>query len=363
MAPYSDRRTTTARPGIGRRSVLAAVGASLAAPTIFVRRATAAQQVVVRTPGGAYDDIRREVIYEPFEKRTGIKVVPVAATTAKLLAMFRSGNVELDVVDTGDDPLVQLNKVGALLALPYDKFQFSDPSQIDPAFRKGFMVGNFSYASVLGYSSKTFPSGKEPRSWADFWDVKAFPGSRMLADMAAGSPNLEFALIADGVPMDKLYPLDIDRAFKALSRIKPAIKKFWDTGALSAQMLADGEVDLGSVWHTRIANVMGPDKPLAIQWNQHMVQLQAYSIFKNARNLDSALKYVDFCLMPDIQARFCERWNAGPTNAKAFASMPKEMLTRIPGSPELAGKGFALDAEWWAANRQAVSNKWSSWVL
>ena len=32
----------------------------------------------------------------------------------------------------------------------------------------------------------------------------------MLEDVAAGTPNLEFALIADGVPMDKVYPIDID---------------------------------------------------------------------------------------------------------------------------------------------------------
>ena len=65
----------------------------------------------------------------------------------------------------------------------------------------------------------------------------------MLQDMAAGTPNLEFALIADGVPMDKVYPIDIDRAFKSLSRIKSAVPKFWDTGALSSQMLADKEAD------------------------------------------------------------------------------------------------------------------------
>ena len=41
-------------------------------------------------------------------------------------------------------------------------------------------------------------------------------------------------------------PIDIDRALKSLSRIRPAIRKFWDTGALSAQMLSNKEVVLGS---------------------------------------------------------------------------------------------------------------------
>ncbi|WP_315928159.1 polyamine ABC transporter substrate-binding protein [Mesorhizobium sp. SP-1A] len=356
----SSKSKTTS---LDRRRFLTAAGATLAAPYLFIPRALAAQQVIVRTPGGAYDDIRREVIYDPFEKQTGIKVVPVAATTAKLLAMFKSGNVELDVIDTGDDPLVQLHKLGALLDIPYNEFKFTDPADLKPEFKRDYLVGNFIYASVLGYSMKAFAASSEPKSWQDFWDLEKFPGDRMLADIASGAANLEFALIADGVPMDKLYPLDIDRGFASMSRVRPAIKKFWDTGALSTQMLADGEVDLGSVWHTRIANIIQEGAPLAIQWNQHMMLVQAYSIFKDARNRDAAVKFVDFCVSPDVQAEFCKRWNAGPVNRKAFDKLPKEMLARVPGSPELADKGFVLDAEWWADNRQAVSQKWSTWIL
>ncbi|MBZ8131846.1 ABC transporter substrate-binding protein [Afifella sp. IM 167] len=349
--------------GVSRRVFLTGATAALATPYFFTRRAAAAEQVVVRTPGGAYDEIRREVIYGPFEEQTGIRVVPVAATAAKLLAMFKSGHVELDVIDTGDDPLIQLNNLGALRDIPYDEFQFTDPADITPAFKRDYLVGNFIYASVLGYNTDKFASGSEPKSWGDFWNIDNFPGARMLADMATGSPNLEFALIADGVPMDELYPLDIDRAFKSMSKVRPGIKKFWDTGALSAQLLSDGEIDLGSIWHTRISQVIEAGAPLAIQWNQHMMQVQAYSIFKDAQNQEAAVKFVDFCVQPDIQAEFCRRWNAGPVNSKAFDKMPADLLKGIPGSPDLADKGFVLDAEWWAENRPLVSQKWSTWIL
>ena len=104
---------------------------------------------------------------------------------------------------------------------------------------------------MLGFNTKAYAVGKEPKSWAEFWDTKAFPGPRTLADMASGAPNLEIALIADGVPMDKVYPIDIDRAFKSLSRIKASVPKFWDTGALAAQMLADKEAAMGVIWSTR----------------------------------------------------------------------------------------------------------------
>lgn len=79
----------------------------------------------------------------------------------------------------------------------------------------------------MGFNTTDYPVGKEPKSWAEFWDIKALPGARTMADMASGAPNLELALISDGVPMDKVYPIDIDRAFRSMSRIKPAVTKFW----------------------------------------------------------------------------------------------------------------------------------------
>ena len=41
------------------------------------------------------------------------------------------------------------------------------------------------------------------------------------------SRTIPAALVADGVPKDKLYPLDLDRAFKKLDEIKPHIKVWW----------------------------------------------------------------------------------------------------------------------------------------
>src|SRR4051812_36886830 len=107
--------TGTRNNNPSRRTALAAIaGASVAAPCLWTRSASAAQQLVVRTPGGAFDEVKRETVYEPFRKATGIEVVPVAATVAKLLAMFRSGQMEIDLIDTGDDTLLQLDMAGAL---------------------------------------------------------------------------------------------------------------------------------------------------------------------------------------------------------------------------------------------------------
>jgi len=225
------------------------------------------------------------------------------------------------------------------------------------------MVGDIYFSSVLGYNTQSFPTGKQPRSWAEFWDLKKFAGSRMLADLASGNIDLEFALLADGVAKDKLYPLDIERGFKSLDRVRPAIRKFWDTGALSAQMLADKEVVLGSIWNGRLQAVADKGAPLAIEWNEASLQSQYWGVLKGAKNTESAQRFIDFACQPELQANLARLIPYGPTNRQAFKSIPADVAARLPSSPEHKAKAFLQNGKWWADNRAKVSERWSQWLL
>jgi len=347
---------------ISRRSMLKLAGAAVVAPMIWVPNAEAAQErVVIRSPGGAYDDIRRKLIYDPFTEQTGIRVIPVATTTGKLEAMLKSGNIEIDIIDNDDSVLLQWED--ELAPLDYASFKFTDPADILPEYKHENYVGNFVYADVMGYNKEKWNKDNVPKTWADFWDYKKFPSTRALADIDTGGPNIEFALLADGVPVDKLYPLDLPRAFKSLSRIRPAIAKFWSSGALSVQMLSTREADLSSVWSTRILKGIENGAPLAINWNQHSVHVQAYSILKKAKNLENAQKLVDFCLSKDVQSKFSSLWNSGPVTKTAYEALTPELREKIPGGDRTREHGFLLDARWWAKNRSEVGKEWAKWAL
>ena len=346
-----------------RRKVLVAGAATLAMPYVSSRPARAAGQVVVRNPGGAYSDTQKQYIYDPFTKETGIEVVIVASTLTKMRAMVKSGNAELDVADAGFDGLTTLDRTGALAPIDYAGWKYANLKDVPEEYVTPRTVGFCLYATVLGYNKETFPDGKQPKSWTEFWDAAKFPGARMLADMASGSPNLEFALIADGVSMDKVFPIDIDRAFKSLSRIKPHIKKFWDTGALSAQMLADRDVVLGSIWNGRLQAIADKGAPVAIEWNQHMLALQGYGIFKDAKNIKEAQLLVDYAMQPKAQLGLPKELAYGPTNRKTFDMLPPDRVAMLPGSPEQMKRCFLQDAEWWDQNRAKVNSIWSKWIL
>ncbi len=74
--------------------------------------------------------------------------------------------------------------------------------------------------------------------------------------------------MAAGVPADKLYPLDIDKAFASYEGIKKAVVKWWDTGAVPVQLLTDREVAITTVWNGRMAALQAANVPAAICWNQ-----------------------------------------------------------------------------------------------
>ena len=111
-------------PNLFRRKLnTAAVLSTVVAPFVWTSNANAAQQVIVRTPGGSFDKVKNETIYEPFRKTTGIQVVPVAATNGKLLAMMKSGQNELDLIDTGDATLLELELNNYLMPIDYQAFK------------------------------------------------------------------------------------------------------------------------------------------------------------------------------------------------------------------------------------------------
>jgi putative spermidine/putrescine transport system substrate-binding protein len=356
----SNQHDMTRRTFVKAATSVAVVAA---APFVWTRRAGAAGKIVVRTIGGAYEEAVTKTMFEPFTKATGTEVVKVPATLGKLLAMFESGNIELDVVDAGELGMLSLSQKGALEKIDYKSWKLTNPEDLDAAARRPDMALNFYFSTVLGYNAQTFPTGKHPRSWAEFWDARKFPGPRMLADMASGAVDLEFALLADGVPKDKLYPIDMDRAFKVLDRVRPSIRKFWDTGALSAQMLADKEVVLGSIWNGRLQAVADKGAPLAIEWNEAMLQTQYWGVMKGARSAPEAHRFIEFACQPEIQSNFAKFIPYGPSNRQAFKTIPASVAVRLPSSPEHKAKAFVQNGQWWADNRAKVSERWSQWLL
>ena len=90
--------------------------------------------------------------------------------------------------------------------------------------------------------------------------------------------TLETALLADGVGPTKLYPLDVDRAFKKLDQIKPHVAVWWTGGAQTTQLLQSGEVDMIPTWNARAQTVIDAGGPVKIHWNQGLYSIEGWGI-------------------------------------------------------------------------------------
>lgn len=361
---------TFSRP-VSRRDWLKATAAGLAgfglAPTVFrPRLAEAAKhQIVVVSWGGSYQDSQREAFFKPFEQETGIKVIDTSQPdVAKLKAMVDSGNVEWDVVTTSLATVYQLQAQGEYLhPLDYNMIDPKVLKGVHASQRDKYGLGTIYWSMNISYRTDVYPKGKHPKSMPEFWDVNRFPGGRTLSKVGGLFMTLEQALLADGVPPDRIYPIDIDRAFRSLDRIKPHVVKWWSPGALPIQMLTDKEVNLAIAYSGRIQKIREEGVPVDLEWNHGTVSSDFWMIPRGTKNFEGAMKFVAFCMRPDRQAHLAKLIHYGPTNQDAFQFIPSERAALLPSVPHNMEKMVLVDNMWWARHRPEVIKRFDAWIL
>ena len=196
-------------PRISRRGVLAlgAAGSLLGTPAIIRPAGAQARTIYVNSYGGVWETAWRKAFFDPYTAQTGVQIKTVPGVSfAKLKAQVQTRNFEWDLVNLGDVEYGQAVLEGLLDKV--DKAA-AKTDQLPPHMVRDYGITSYSLGTNLVYRKDKFPNGG-PQSWADFWDVKKFPGPRCLFDRSFTC--LAFALLADGVPIDKLYPMDLDRA-------------------------------------------------------------------------------------------------------------------------------------------------------
>ncbi|PYM39204.1 MAG: hypothetical protein DME12_19570 [Candidatus Rokuibacteriota bacterium] len=364
MTPTGTLQTVSRRDFL--KTTAASLGGALA-PRVFVPHLAhaARHQIVVCSWGGSYQDSQREAFFKPFEKETGIRVVDTSQPdVAKMKAMVDSGNVEWDVVTTGLATVYQLQAQG-------DYFHPLDYNMIDPKALNGvhasqrdrYGLGTIYYSMNISFRTDVYPKGKHPRSMPEFWDVKKFPGGRTLANVSGLFMTLEHGLLADGVPFDKIYPIDIDRAFASLDRVKPQVVKWWSPGALPIQMLADKEVNLAIAYSGRIQKIREEGVSVDLEWNHGTISSDFWVIPRGTKNFEGAMKFVAFCMRPDRQAHLTRLIHYGPTNQDAFQFIPAERAALLPSAPQNFEKMLLADVKWWAQHRPEVIKRFDAWIL
>ncbi|WP_454812785.1 ABC transporter substrate-binding protein [Paenarthrobacter nitroguajacolicus] len=313
-------------------------------------------QVVIATYGGTTGDALQAAYFDDFTKETGIKVVQVPADPAKFVSMAREGKSDWDSINADGGQLGRWAKEGIIEKMASDVPR----SDLVTDASKDYAGGRFTFSFVIAYRKSAFPTA--PQNWADFWDTKKFPGKRGMAGSGYHWGAAEAALLADGVSEDKLYPLDLERAFRKLDEIKPSVTVYESMSAL-AQGLQSGSVDMALMSSGRAGGLITSDPDIEAQWNQNIAYpADGFPIAKGAPNPEGMNKLLTFMQDPKRQAVFAEKATYGPTMSKSFETLPPETAKLLPGSDEHRKLEAKVDPTLYADQEDDYVKRYSDWL-
>ena len=349
------------------KTTLTLTGLAFAAVTAVGLAATPAQaeDMVFVSWGGAYQASQHNAYVVPFAKETGINVIEeeYSGEVAKIKAMVDAGDVTWDVVDVDFNTAIAGCDEGIFEELDYARVG----QPVDKFVPNGALpcaVGTIVYSTVFAYDADVI-TGAGPTTIADLYDLQTWPGKRGLQKSAF--VNMEWALLADGVPMDEVYDMlsteeGIARAFAKLDTIKDQVV-WWEAGAQPPQLLSDGEVVMTSAWNGRIFDAAKNEgKNFVIVWDAQGFDFDYYAIPKGTPRLDAAYKFLAFASDPKIMATQSQYISYGPVHMDAIPNIPVEILKDLPTAPENSANVLYVDSYWWADNREDMEKRFAAWL-
>lgn len=348
-----------------------ALGAALATPAFAI-------DLTLVSWGGAYQKSQQLAYVEPY-----LKLHPdvhirwdesSAEAVAKLRAMAEAGNITWDVVDVVASDAIRLCDEGLAMEINPDTMLAPAPDGTPASKDFGDLlvsecfIPQIVYSTTFGYRTDKVPAGVAPPSKVcDVFDLKTYPGKRSLEKRPIN--NMEWALYCDGVAKDKIYdvlatPEGQDRALKKLGTIKDQVI-WWTAGADTPQLLADGEVFMGSTYNGRLYDlIVNQKQPVAILWDMQVFDLDGWIIPQGLSedHKKAALDFVYFATDTQRLADQAKYIAYGPARKSSAPLVPDNMKPWMPTDPKNAKNTLLYNYEFWADYRDDIDAKFQAWL-
>lgn len=341
-------------------AVVGIVMAALSSP----QSAIADETLSIVSWGGVVSGANRAAYWDPFTEETGIVIVDDTfnGELSRIRAQVESGSVLWDIAEP--------EFAEALLGCEEGLFEPLDDSLLPlddiPIAHVGeCAVTSLLASTVLAFDASVFPDGG-PTSWADFWDIKAFPGRRGLNFSV--TDTLVIALLADGVPPEEIYEVlgtseGQDRAFNKLDALRASIV-WWRSGTEQIQGLLSGEFSMASAWNGRIASAVATEgADLKMAWQAgHLATGNQWVVLKGSENKDAAMAFIGFALRAENQARFMNEIDYGAISRAAHEMISPERLAIMPGNPMFEAHVIPQNPSFWLNNFDALNERFLAWA-
>ncbi|GLW96897.1 extracellular solute-binding protein [Microtetraspora sp. NBRC 16547] len=306
--------------------------------------------------GGVTQDVMVKQWLEPWGKTEGVTVSQDSPTDyAKLATMVEAGKVTWDLVDT--EPFYPIQECGkSVVKLDHTGI---DVDKLPKGTVSDCALPIWGYSLLLAYNKDKY-GANPPTSFADFFDLAKFPGTRAAPANVTAGP-LEVGLLADGVEPSALYPLDIPRALKKWDALKGKVN-LWKTSSVSQQQLEAKQADMALVWSGRAAEAVKNGAPYAPVWKQNLFSWASVVIPKGSAHVKEAQSAIRSLLTPETQAKLAENIAYAPVNSAADPKLDQVYAAYNVTSPTISEQSVSQDAVWWAENQQQAVTQWTAWT-
>ena len=364
------RRVLNETSGMDRRAFIKALAAAAPGSALISAMASvssgplaaAEPPVTAFVFGGAWKRAAMTAFGDPFTAKTGIPMqYQEPYSFARVRAMHEAKAQQIDVFSAQGAEIILANRANMLTPIDWSIVDRSQLTQ--EQMRVPNVVGSYTLSMVFCYNKKKWPGRDHPKSWADFWNVEKFPGRRAVR-RTPPIWTIDAALKADGVKEDGFYPLDIDRAFRSLDRIKPHVKTWWSDNAQAQQLMEQEEVDIITMMNGRATELIKNGAPYEIVWNEAITESdrQGWVVPVGSPNPKGAMRFIDFAARPEPQAAFARLLYYAPLNTKAFDLLEPEVARQLPTYPDNFRVAHVMNAEWWADNYTQVQRRMERWL-
>ena len=354
------------------------VGITAVVATLTVSHASAQEKsMTVVSWGGAYTKSQVEAYHKPFIAKTGVQIKSedYNGGIAQIKAQVQAGKVTWDIIDVELADAIRacdeglLEKIDAK-ALPPGK----DGKPATEDFIKGTLhdcaVATILWSTIYAYDKAKFP-GDKPTTVADFFDTQKFPGKRGMRKTP--KINLEFALMAEGVPAAEVYKAlaskdGVERAFKKLDTIKKDVI-WWEAGSQPPQLLGEGQVAMTTAYNGRIFDAALKDsKPFEIVWDGQVWDLDLWVIPKGTPNKEAAFDFLKFSTSTEALAESTKWISYAPARNSSIALVGKyqdgktDMATHMPTAPANFKNAVQNDFLFWADKQDELNKQFNAWL-
>lgn len=328
--------------------------------TLSLPTVSAARDLTIVGFGGGYQDSAREKLFEAYEAASGTPVSDDVynGEMAKIYGMVETGNVTYDIIMVEAPELVRGCEDGVFAQIDYSVV---DGSKFIDGATHECGVGGTGWGAAMFYDKARHAEG--PSTFAEFWDVEAFPGKRALR--TGPKMTLEAALLADGVGKNELYEVlatdeGVDRAFAKLDEIKDHMI-WWKSGAQPLQLVGSGEVDYAFGYTGRIIRANGEGSDYALNWGTLLFSIDYWAVVSGSPMADEAMKMVDWITSSEPLRAQAAIWPISPANKEVNAD--PELQAANPGMVlNHADEGLFISTEFWIQHGDELEAKFTSWA-